>query len=255
MKIGSFSGSTAYTARFETPCQKIAVVAVGDTVAHIEDATLTLNMMDRNGNLKTITPKTRLGDLMEIAASNEGCVNYIKNASTYDVRGTIELSNFGAIDIQGGYFSIQLDGCTASNSFDLYALEAKDLTNSIINYRPIWVAANQYKDVQAGDAYMLAVPVSTIDELHITHKGKDGEPGRTNIYTLEELKAIAQETNEIAIARYNYTSSVYEMKNGFANFLCIGLSNVASVRVRCTAESNLYLVSDEQLKNLKKWGF
>lgn len=243
MKIGVFSGSTQYAARFETPCQKIAIFADGVTQANIEDANITITMMDRSGQLKTITPKTRLGDLMEIAASNEGLVYWVKTATpSYQVRSTIELSNFGAIDIQGGYFQIQLDNAVSTTSWSLFAMEAEALTNSIIRYSPIWVAQNQYKNIELKDEYACALPVASIDELHITYAN-----GRTNIFTADELKQIALENNELAVIRYNYTASNYEAIPGYNAFVVIGLKGAISVRVRCNAATTIYMIDDEQL--------
>lgn len=242
MKIATLSGQTTYQQRFETPAQKIVVVATGALMNDVFNTNVTITMMDRNGQLKTITPKTNLGDLMEIAASNEGFVHITKGASDYTIRGTIELSNFGAIDIQGGYFQIQLDNTVSTTSWNLYALETDDLTNVIIRYSPIWCAANQYKELQTGDSYAVCLPVAKIDELHLNYKN-----GRTAIFTVDELKAIAMETNELAQFRYNFTANVGEVTVGYNNYLCIGLSDVVSARVRCNAEATVYLVDDEQL--------
>ena len=115
------TGATSYTQRFECSAQKIGLVANGVQLSDIENAFLTIVLVDSMGQQKVITPRTSLGSLLEIAASNEGMVVVKENYSSgslvsVDVKGTIELSNFGSVDLSGGYGQIQIDGAVSTDT-------------------------------------------------------------------------------------------------------------------------------------------
>ena len=155
------TGATSYTQRFECSAQKIGLVMNGVQLSDIQGAYLTILLVDSNGQQKVITPRTKLADLMEIAASNEGMVYVKENYSggslaSVDVKGTIELSNYGSVDLAGGYGQIQIDNAVSTSTFNIYGIDAAELTNMIIDYRPIWSAQNQYKETDVRDAYATA---------------------------------------------------------------------------------------------------
>ena len=139
--VQSLTGSTSYTQRFECSAAKIGIVATAAQKNDLLNTYVTILLVDSNGQQKVITPRTKLGDLLEIAASNEGLLQITDNytsttLSSYTYKGTIELSNFGAVDLAGGYGQIQLDGCVSTTSWNIYGIDNPQLTSMIIDYRP-----------------------------------------------------------------------------------------------------------------------
>ena len=247
--VKGLTGATSYTQRFECSANKIALAVEAAQRSDIDSSFVTILLVDAFGQQKVITPRTRLGDLMEIAASNEG---FIEEKDTYssgslskvNVLGTIELSNFGSVDLAGGYGQIQVDGAVSTTKWDFYGVDSADLTNMIIDYRPIWSAANQYKECDVRDAYAIAIPVSNLVELQMSYQN-----GRTLIFKPEELEAITNETNEIAELIQNYGGNgATKVVAGHNALFCIGVKYVNSIRVQYTANTTFYKVSDAVLQ-------
>ena len=245
----NLTGATSYTQRFECSAQKLGIKANGVLKTDIENAYITILLVDSQGQQKVITPRTRLGDLMEIAASNTGMTQIKQNYSSgsiasYDYMGTIELSNYGSVDLSGGYGQIQLDNCVSTSTFNLFGIDSQKLTKMIIDYRPLWSAANQYKETDINAAYAIAIPVSNLVELQLQYIN-----GRTVIYKPDELKLICQEINEIAEVIQNIDNKgATDVVVGFKNLFCIGVTDCVSMRVQYTADSTFYKISDTILQ-------
>ena len=134
--VKGLTGATSYTQRFECSANKIALAVEAAQRSDIDNSFVTILLVDAFGQQKVITPRTRLGDLMEIAASNEG---FVEEKDTYssgslskvNVLGTIELSNYGSVDLAGGYGQIQVDGSVSTTKWDFYGVDSADLTNMI----------------------------------------------------------------------------------------------------------------------------
>lgn len=247
--VQNLTGATAYTQRFECSAQKIGIKANGVLRTDIDNSYITILLVDSMGQQKVITPRTKLADLLEIAASNEGMTqvkqNYTSGSiSSYDVFGTIELSNYGSVDLSGGYGQIQLDGCVSTTTWNIFGIDAAELTNMIIDYRPIWSAQNQYKETDVRDAYAIAIPAANLVELQLSYNN-----GRTVIYKPDELKLIVSETNEIAEVIQNMDNkNATDVIVGYKSLLCIGVKYCNSMRVQYTADTTFYKISNAVLQ-------
>ena len=66
--VKGLTGATSYTQRFECSANKIALAVEAAQRSDIDNSFVTILLVDAFGQQKVITPRTRLGDLMEIAA-------------------------------------------------------------------------------------------------------------------------------------------------------------------------------------------
>ena len=243
--VENLTGNTNYIQRFECSASKIVVKANVISLSDLEAIFATIVAVDRVGVQRVITPRTNLRDLLEIAASNEGLVKIKVNYSSgsvasYDVLATLELSNFGAIDLAGGYGQIELDSCVTTSTFSFYGLDNPSLTQMIIKYEPIWAAQNQYKECDVNSAYAIAIPKANLVELQMQYSN-----GRTIIYKPSELDAIVQEINELAEVINNIgNTGASEVVVGSSKLYCLGVNDVVSIRVQYTQACTFYKISD-----------
>lgn len=243
--VSGLTGSNSYTQRFESSCQKIGFVCDGVLEADIMNSNITVSILDSSGKLTIVTPKTPLADLFEIAASNEGFVDVKKIGSRFTIRASVELSNYGSIDLQGGNMQIQLDNCVATTIWNLYGIDSEDLTSVAIEYSPIWVASGQFKEIQLSEKYAICVPAASISELHLNYPN-----GRTGVFVADELKQIANEVNEIAFLYSGVDAGVTqgsEIVQGGKNWWCIGVKGCSSAKILTTAQATVYVIGDKFL--------
>ena len=164
--------------------------------------------------------------------------------SSNDYLATLELSNFGAVDLGGGYAQIQLDNCVTTTSWNIYGLDNANLTSMIIKYEPLWNAADQYKQVDLTDCYAVALPKANLIDVQLQFVN-----GRTIIYKPTELDAIVQEINELAEVEQNVANNGSSaIMVGSNKLYCIGVKNCVGMRVQYSQPTTFYKISDSILQ-------
>ena len=150
----NLTGASSYVERFQCSASKLGFqINESSNFGDWRNSYITVVVVDALGVQKVVTPRTKLSDLAEIAASNEGYIQVKRDFNSSDIQTvqythfTIELSNFGSIDLSGGYGQIQLDSCPTSAVFNIYGIDNPNITNMVIDYQPVWLAANQYKQI------------------------------------------------------------------------------------------------------------
>lgn len=263
MRILNLSASTSGSAQIETPMSKIgfryscpiASLPAASRVNGFEalkvlvgNATIKLTKQTPSGQ-NVIVDTISVIDVAEMSSFNEGQIGIYGNVfggqaspalsdTSYQSYFTVDISNFGSLDINQNTKYI-LDYTTSDGlSVQVFAIDTPNLTDVFTNYVRNSFLANQVKEIDVTPFYALALNKANFIEMTCTYAN-----GRSIVFSKEEVEQIV---NDIQPTKYSF--------NGITDSGVLGKYLVCpigdAIKVRITnggSATDYYLMSNEQM--------
>jgi hypothetical protein len=243
MKVNPLPLVVAGSATIESRVQKLLFIATSAIVnyATTEDfinaftAQLKLEKQTSSGEVTKIYQQDLI-TLLEIASHTEGAVVVKKGATHYELRGTLELSDEGAIQLSGNdYFTVYLSGNAANISVDIFAVDSDDRAQTENTYAPIRLNANAPKTLAVAASKWLSIDETALRSVKlILHTGQQ------LLFTVEELKELVNEKNPISFIIDG------KVTTGGRKMVTVNVGWAVSAEVLCSADTNAILVNQIQ---------
>ena len=232
----------------EAPVSKLGFTFISNTATPLTTTYTTFNAFQAalanmkitavaqgKNRARTLLQDIPIGDLLEIAASNEGCVD----ADGFGiVQATIEFSERGALELDADTkLQVSVTGKPAGMNVYCYAIEHPNRVKEAILYETRTVNANDEKEFDVEDYHLIALP-GTLSTLELAYAN-----GNTARYKPEELAHIVKDVNEVVAKWAGF------IQTGQSNFFVISIEPCTKVRVKFTAQSTIYLCREGVLDN------
>lgn len=200
------------------------------------NATIEIEKQTSTAGGYAISPEIKFTDLLEIAAANEGCIDLRTNGSNFELRATVELSDFGAIEIREQEFFKVKFASFGSVQFDVYTVDAHT-TSPVHNVlKNFFVNANTPKSLEVPNSRWIAMPDASFKKIDVIDAA-----GRLVTYEKEELRQVCNEGNEIA------SNADGKIRPGYHNLLVLNVSDAQRVVITTTSSVNVYTLSYEAM--------
>jgi hypothetical protein len=133
---------------------------------------------------------------------------------TTRVSFTIDLANEGALPFDNDvYMSLDLEGLLAADTVSVYSI---DVNETDLNYNMIdnIMITGATKDISLAGAFGIVLPSGNtgVDRIQIDYASSEGKPAKSCNYSMQELRAIARDTNDVVYAgslvRYGYNAFI-----------------------------------------------
>lgn len=231
----------------ESPVSKFGFVFVSNTATPLTTTYTTLNAFQTaianmkitliaqgRDKHKTIFQEFPIGDLIEIAASNEGCVD----ADSFGIiQSTIELSERGALQLDDDTkLILSVTGKPTTMDVYIWAIDHPNRVTETMVYEIRTVLANNEKEYDVQDYTHIAIP-GTLTTIELRYAN-----GNTVRYAPNELALIVKDTNEIV------TNWAGQILTGHSNFYVISVEAVTTMKVQFSANAQLYLMKESMLQ-------
>jgi len=244
MRVLTGSGKTNYPdIQIESGVQRLFfcfTFVTATFAAAFANVRASVKMYSKNRGTESIINDLPIADLLEIAASNEGFVKQSINGTNTIIKGTIELSNIGAVETKDGYLSLSITNMLDTDTVNVNTLDSAIVTNSFVSYEQVFVNANSQKDIDNSGAYGIAIPV-TVTNIDFCY------PGRTVTNNAEELAQETSENNELCYLTEANEGAGALVIPGSKKFFCIGVNDVKSFRITLSEAGNVYLMKNKVL--------
>lgn len=181
----------------------------------------------------TLIPEMPVGDLIELSAANEGCID----ADTLGVvLTTVELSERGSLNLGANAKTIvNIKNKPTGMVCQIFAVDVEHKVNDAIVYEQRAVIANNEKEFDIHDNTEIAL-TGSIQQLDLTYSD-----GRTIRYEAQELALITKDTNEIVA---NWGGKI---QGGSSKFHVIGVENCTTMKVKFTTDSVFYTKKEQPI--------
>lgn len=228
----------------ETSSQKLVVcykpaAAGADGLAEFKAVKFEAQIQTPTGGTRPLVYPTKLSDLMEIAAANQG---FVKRLSDGTFKGTVELSNVGALDLGKDQISLSFMNLAVGATLKVNNLDSQHLTKCYIEYSPQNFQADAPKEVDVREFYQLCLPKAITTKVELKYPN-----GRNISLTPDELEAICDEINEMAMLTQSVEGDGFIVKPGATDFYCISVAEALTAKVSLSATGNCFFVRNSVL--------
>lgn len=198
-------------------------------IAAFANTTVELIKQTPNGEVQ-IFPVNKLTDYLEVAAASvDGAIQSHAAAGATVVRGNIDVSDEGALSLTGSdFYKLNFVGIPASNSIDVYAIDAPVTSNIHNFYTKVLCNSGVAKDINVSGARFLAIPSASASKLELTYSN-----GRYVQMENEELRNLCTETNPESLNEDGVVTA------GFLNWYVINVADCITARVTLTADASV----------------
>lgn len=263
MRILNLGASTSGTAQIETPMSKLgfrySCPIASIPVASQKNGFEALKVMVGNATIK-LTKQTPSGqnvivdtisviDVAEMSSFNEGQIGIYGNLfggtanpttadSTFQSYFTVDISNFGSLDINQNTKYILDYTTTDGLAIEVFAIDTPNLTDIFTNYVRNSFLANQVKEIDVTPYYALALNKANFVEMTCTYAN-----GRSIVFSKSEVEQIV---NDLQPTKYSFNGITDSGVLG--KYLVCPIGDAIKVRItNSNTATDYYLMSNEQI--------
>ena len=243
MKVNDTGLTTTSSVKIESRLRalQLKITSASNTYADFETAyaACTIEIVKQtNFGIQTIITPRKLTDILEIAAAQTGAIMVTSDGSNATVRGGIELSDMGTLEIGNNeFFKINFVGIPIGDTIDIYAIDAQVSAMGWMNiFETVAVDAATPKTILVPNTKMLCLPVATTTRLELNYLN-----GTVVTLEPEELKAMCYESNELAVNENGVVTG------GFRNFYVVNVSDAKFAKVTLSAAGTVVKIDFKQI--------
>lgn len=206
-------------------------------LAAVQASTIEVTSSHPNYATKTRLYKNSLLDLMEIASCNEGAIRLDGAANAYTIKGSIELSDDGAIvplDNEQFYAKFEL---AAGLTLQVNVLDAHVDAVTEMEYKPVPCFGGSPTPLTVAAAKWLAIPKARLTELQLELPN-----GQRIIYTPSELEQVVSEANEQSLLQNGLITP------GSLNLYIMNVAPYLRAHVTTDTQTNVYIVNEKPVQ-------
>lgn len=155
---------------------------------------------------------------------------------TTRVTFTYDLANEGSLAFDNDtYMTIDLEGLLAADIVSVNSIDVPE-TDPNFNMQDNILIQGATKDIDLSGAYGVVFPIgsSGIDRVQIDFKAAEGKPAKSMNYTIDELKAIGRDTNDLV-----YAGDV--VKYGCVTVVRMDLKDAVSMQIVTNTNNAFYV--------------
>lgn len=252
MKITQFRGSMENINVFKPVCGFLVNKV-------LKGSKIRVRMIDsENGSTVEVIPSLDVEMLMEFSTYGEGSFTTFKDSVNDYLSGFIKISDDAVALSNSRYLSIDITQPKSDGGLtELYGFESTDVpVNFFYRFNSLYVGAGELtKSFQKGEHEVLAVPISLeslndsqLDEIQLYTKN-----GTSPIYTVEELRFMALQNNDIVKVHFDSEGSTIS-DGSRAQWCIIDLEDVVGFDIKLKANPkgmNIVLVDSKDVKEIK----
>lgn len=257
MRVLNLAIGASNTAQIETPMSKLGF-RYSCPVANIPLASrvngfAALSVLVGNATIK-LTKQTPAGqsvivdtisviDVAEMSSFNEGQIgiygnNFGATDTTYQSYFTVDISNFGSLDINQNTKYILDYTTTDGQAVEVFAIDTPNVTNIFTNYVRNSFLASQVKEIDVTEFYALALNKANFVEMTCFYSN-----GRSIVFNKSEVEQIV---NDIQPTKYSFNGITDSGVLG--KYLVCPIGDAIKVRITNGASAtDYYLMSNEEI--------
>lgn len=227
------AGAFAQDVQLQTSAVKLAFTvssATAITEAVFDAMMVQVSIMSKSSGEITVMPRMPLRHAFNKSSVKEGYFVWGTNI----LKGTIDLSRLGAVDLnEGEYFSINYEGFPANAVTNIMAIDAPVLAKAVEITEEI-VISGTVKDIVVADKHSLFIPL-TDGNGNGLHSLQLQYADRTVTYDEDELKVMNEAMNDLACVIDNQLDdadgTTRLVKFGYDQLLYLDITNVIRIKV------------------------
>lgn len=173
-----------------------------------------------------------IADILELSANNGGTVRVESDGTTLRVRGSIEFSNHGAVQLnEAASIMLNIEGKVSAAIMDVYAMDTNTTARNILDYQTRAFEAAVPKDQNCEGVACLGLPIEVLDTIELFYKN-----GQKVLLPMEEVKQLLMDGQKPVIMA---NGKIYI---GYFNFAVLNVEECINARITFTAATNAYIV-------------
>jgi len=214
---------------------------------------LSISKQTNEGNEPLILP-IPIMEMAEICSNVEGHINVVHVTDAMDgfiveTECTVDLSNYGAVDLQNGFLLLTLDASTVFDdtiTCEVYGIESPVKSPYYTEYKQLKVNADTLKSVSLVGKSTLSIPRAKFEQIDIVF------PDRTVTYK-KDIKAICQAVenvigNFVSVDMGGIAANVKAQTyfDGI-NFYTIGVSQAIEAKILYSGDTKIIVTETKRV--------